>query len=188
MEAYARWCSDAGAGAKRASAKDCRRRRPACRLRASAPGPCVSLILASRLLVGVLGGPTIQPIEDVVIKACSDTSVASMACGQNVYTACQDGTVHLVLGHSDETLISSLQVERTSVTPTISAQSSPLRDVLIETLRGQRVITVCPRGKESGRSSVTIRVTDGQGVSVTTEFAIVVQPLTPVLDDVGPTR
>jgi len=155
---------------------------------AHAPKVWAALVLVSHLLVGVLGaGPTVQPIEDVVIKACSANDLPN-SCGQNVFTSCQDGTVHLVLGHSDETLLSSLSVERDSITPSISASSSSLRDVVVETISGQKVITICPRGKQSGRTSVTIKVTDGLGKSITTDFAIIVQPLAPVLDDVGPTR
>ena len=154
-------------------------------------GPrCASLLLllATGLVGGAMGaGPTLQAVEDVVIKACADPLVRTVqACP--AASSCQDGEANLVLGHSDPTLIGSMVVSIQRVVPAISNPLSTVRDVVVRSVSGQKVITVCPKGKESGRSTVYIRITDTNGVSILSDFGIVVQPLSPVFDDAGPTR
>jgi len=142
----------------------------------------LAVALAGRALAA---GPTLQPVPDVVIKACGNPLVATMSCP--AASSCQDGEAHMVLGHSDPTLLNSLTVTIERLSPDITP-ASPLRDAVVRTVSGQRVISVCPRGKASGRTIVYIKVTDGNGQFILTDFAVVVQALTPVFDDAGPTR
>ena len=144
------------------------------------------LLLASLLLAGAMAGPTLQAMEDVVIKACANAAVAALQCP--AASSCQDGEAQLVLGHSDPTLIGSLLVSIQTISPSLSSADSPLRDVVVRLISGQKVVTVCPRGKAYGRSTIFLKVTDAEGKSILTNFGIVVQPLAPVFDDAGPTR
>jgi hypothetical protein len=160
------------------------RRPPAYRRRGL---PAAYVLLAVALTGRALAaGPTLQPVPDVVIKACGNPLVATMSCP--AASSCQDGEAHMVLGHSDPTLLNSLIVTIESLAPAIGTPASPLRDAVVRTVSGQRVISVCPKGKASGRTIVYIKVTDGNGQFILTDFAVVVQALTPVFDDAGPTR
>lgn len=145
------------------------------------------LLFASFLMASArAAGPTLQAMEDVVIKACADSTVQALQCP--AASSCQDGEAQLVLGHSDPDLIGSLIVSVQTITPALATLDSPLRDVVVRSISGQKVITVCPKGKAYGRSTVNLKVADEAGNSILTEFGVVVQPLAPVFDDAGPTR
>ena len=128
----------------------------------------------------------IQKVEDVVIKACSDNNVRFLPCPAD--SACNTGEAHLILDHSDPALKASLVVTIQSVSPPIVSSLSPLRDVVVRSVSGHRVISVCPRGKAYGKSTVVLTVTDTNGLSINTQFDVSVQALAPVFDDAGPSR
>ena len=165
-------------------ARFCRRRPPASRRRGL---PAAYALLAVALTGRALAaGPTLQPVPDVVIKACGSPLEAKMTCP--AASSCQDGEAHMMLGHSDPTLLNSLVVTIQRLDPALDTQASPLRDAVVRKVSGQTVIIVCPKGKASGRTTVSVRVTDSQGQSIPTDFTVVVQSLTPVFDDAGPSR
>ena len=173
--------------AKRVSAK-----RRACPLHSVAPLAVYVLIrhvvLASLLTKVAMGaGPTMQAVEDIVIKACADRTVDLLSQCPSP-SSCQDGEASLVLGHSDPTQIGSLDVTVLNIDPPISSTMSPLRGVVARPVSGQQVITACPKAKKYGRSNAEIKITDSSGKSIQVKISIVVQPLSPVFDDSGPTR
>jgi hypothetical protein len=166
------------------AARFCGRRPPAYRRRGL---PAAYALLAAALAGRALAaGPTLQLVPDVVIKACGNPLVATMECP--AASSCQDGEVHLVLGHSDPTLLDSLTVTIESTSPIRGTPTSSLREALVRKVSGQNVISVCPKGKASGRTTVYIKVIDTKGQFIQADFAVVVQALTPVFDDAGPTR
>ena len=148
--------------------------------------PAAFVLLTSALAARAMAGPTLQGIQDVVIKACGDPLVRNMACP--AASSCQDGEAQLVLGHTDPTLTASLIVSIQRVTPAIADPLSSLRDVVVRTVSGQKVVSVCPKGKLAGRTVVYLKITDGNGQFILSDFAVVIQPLMPVFDDAGPTR
>jgi hypothetical protein len=170
-----------------AGARGCRR-PPACRRRARGLPAAYALLAAALAGRALAEGPTLQPVPDVIIKACGNPLVAAMACPGSI--SCQDGEAHLILGHSgaDKDCHDCI-VMIESVSPAIGSPQSPLRNAVVRTVSGQKKIDVCPRGKASGRTTITIRVTDPVNSKyILTDFAVVVQPLDPVFDNAGPTR
>jgi len=166
-------------------------KRRSCPLHSVAP--LAVYVLASLLAAVAMGaGPTLQAVEDIVIKACVDKTVDSLSqCPWP--SSCQDGEASLVLGHSDPTQIGSLLgcvgcVQVLNIDPPISSTMSPLRGIVARPVSGQQVITACPKAKKYGRSNAEIKITDSSGKSIQVKISIVVQPLSPVFDDSGPTR
>ena len=165
-------------------------KRRSCPLHSVAP--LAVYVLASLLAEVAMGaGPTLQAVEDIVMKACADRTVDSLSQCPSP-SSCQDGEASLVLGHSDPTQIGSLlvagAVQVLNIDPPISSASSPLRGIVARQVSGQQVITACPKAKKYGRSNAEIKITDSSGKSIQVKISIVVQPLSPVFDDSGPTR
>lgn len=131
-------------------------------------------------------GPTLQKVDDIVIKACADSTVIPLQC-PSPSSSCQDGEASLVLGHSDPTKIGSLVVAVLSMDPLISSPRSPLRGLVARQVLGTWVVIACPTAKRYGRTDAEITITDG-GIVIQGKISIVVQQLKPVFDDSGPTR
>jgi len=161
-------------------------KRRSCPLRSVAP--LAVYVLASLLAEVAMGaGPTLQKVEDIVIKACAVSTVKDLPCPSPSST-CQDGEASLVLGHSDPTKIDLLEVLVLSMDPLIASPRSPLRGLVARRVLGTWVVTACPTAKRYGRTDAEITITDGAGISIPSKISIVVQQLKPVFDDSGPTR
>jgi hypothetical protein len=161
-------------------------KRRSCPLHSVAP--LAVYVLASLLAEVAMGaGPTLQKVDEIVIKACADSTVISLSQCPSP-SSCQDGEASLELGHSDPTKIGSLVVQVFNIDPSISSGKSPLRGLVPRQVLGRQVITACPTAKKHGRTDAEIRVTDNDGKFIQVKISIVVQPLSPVFDDSGPTR
>ena len=146
-----------------------------------------ALVMTGLALVRVAaGGPSVQAIQDVTIKACADKKIDGFSnCPMS--TTCVDGDVQLVLGHTDPTKIAGLTVTQESMTPALGTAGNPLRNLIFKPEVNMYV--ACPAFKKSGRVTVVVKIKDeSTGESITTEFAVVVEALVPVFDDAGPTR
>jgi len=127
--------------------------------------------------------PIMESVSDVTMKACPTA-------------ACQAVNVQITVGHQDPAFALQTLTITWSPNPPLSDAFSPLSSITAVLADGaQRVIALSPNGKIFGSSTITVTVRDTNPTctvaaqcTATQSFNVIVEPLSPVFDNTGPTR
>jgi len=124
-----------------------------------------------------------ESVADVTMKACPNA-------------ACSPVNVQITVGHQDPAFPLQVLTITWTPNPPLNDAFSPLSSIVSVLADGaQRVIALSANGKIFGSSSITVTVrdttptcTDVAICTTSQTFNVIVQPLSPVFDNAGPTR